>query len=115
MLCPPAGRHRIGLGLPGNWRVATRPPPARPSSILRQSRGFAGHMVSHSRNLFMNIRLTASSLILMAALSACATRVPSTQAPAVVPTPAPQAAPVADAAYPRLPLSNENPVWRAGQ
>ena len=64
-------------------------------------------MVSHSRNLFMNIRLTASSLILMAALSACATRVPSTQASAMVPTPAPQTAPAADAAYPRLPLSNE--------
>lgn len=55
----------------------------------------------------MNIRLTASSLILMAALSACATGAPSQQASPTPLTPAPQATPAADAAYPRLPLSNE--------
>ena len=98
MLCPPAGRHRIGLGLSGScaWPPARRLPGQ--AALFGKAVALPVIMVSHSRNLFMNIRLTASSLILMAALSACATRVPSTQASTMVPTPAPQTAPAADAA-----------------
>ncbi len=107
MLCPPAGRHRIGLGLSGScaWPPARRLPGQ--AAFFGKAVALPVIMVSHSRNLFMNIRLTASSLILMAALSACATGAPSQQASPTPLTPAPQATPAADAAYPRLPLSNE--------